>query len=423
MFFLPPYRKAHSQAFRIAALGGLSLALFLFTGCSREKHHTYVYVSAPQAYLHDRVAAVSNRVAEVKNGDQLELIQHGKRFLQVRTGDNRTGWIEEHAVVDEKLYDEFQQLAAAHKGETGVATAATRDDVYLHIKPGRESDHLYLLPGNAKVQLLRRATAVKTGALAAPPPPPAPLPAVKKQGAKTGPVTLPTAQPADLALEDWWLVRDANGHTGWLLAGRVDVDVPDEIGIFAECQRIIGAYVIAKVSDPKSTTPDHMVPEYVTLMAPPKPGLPFDFDQVRVFTWSTQRHRYETAYRLHPISGYLPMKLGSELAPEHKPTARELAREQARLAQHKVQEKKAPGPVYAPTFTIQIANGTAMSVDPETGTGRPTSLRSIEFQLVDTRVERIGADRGPIPVTHAPGDTAKSKRKPAAHASHSRHRR
>lgn len=421
MYFPPPNREAPAPAIQQAVLLCLVAVLIALGGCSREKHHAYVYVSAPRAYLHDRVAAVSNRVAEVKNGDPLEVMEHGRRFLHVRTQKNEIGWIEEHAVVEEKLYDEFQQLAAAHKGDPSVASGTTRDDVYLHIKPGRDSEHLFLLTGNARVQLLRRATVVKSGADAAPIP--QPKPAAAAPHAKPGTTTLPATQPADLVLEDWWLVRDANGHTGWLLARRVDVDVPDEIGIFAEGQRILGAYVIAKVNDPKSAAPDHMVPEYVTLMAPPKAGLPFDFDQVRVFTWSTQHHRYETAYRLHPISGYLPLTIGSKLAPEHKPTARELARAQARLAHHKEPETKTAGPVYAPTFSIEIANGSEMSVDPETGMSRPTSLRTVEFQLVDTRVERIGTDRGPIPLTLEPGDGSKSKRKSTARVSHARHRR
>jgi hypothetical protein len=183
-------------------------------------------------------------------------------------------------------------------------------------------------------------------------------------------------------MEDWWLVRDAQGHYGWLLAGRLDVSVPDEIGIYAEGQRIVGSYVIAKVHDDEATTTDQMVPEYLTVLSPPKSGLPFDFDQVRLFTWSVKKHRYETAFRLHPIQGFLPIRISSQPAPGGS----------------------------APVFSFQISSGGDVTTDAETGVSRPASPRTISYVLNDTQVRRVGPDLGPLPSSHSEDEKAKAEK-------------
>jgi len=398
IFFVPSVR-------RFGVIGSLSaiLCLVIFaSGCNRFHKilHETVYVSVRQTYLHDRVAAVSNRVGQVDNGQQLEVVEHGRRFLKVKTQKNEIGWIEERAVIDSKTFDSFDQLASKHKNDPVVATAVVRDDIYLHIFPGRDTTHFYLLAANAKVQLLARASVAKVAASgfgmqqpkpSVPKPPiadktPAPAKVPAPQIAAKQPATAGTApdatapEPPPVIMEDWWLVRDAQGHAGWLLAGRVDVDVPDEIGVYAEGQRIVGAYVLAKVTDAEAATPNHEVPEYVTVLAPPKSGLPFDFDQVRVFTWSLKRHRYETAFRLHPIQGFLPLNV------TYQPVA--------------------GGSI--PVFSFQIANGPNLTTDSATGISRPASSRTISYSLIDTQVKRTGPDMGPIPITHSPDDKSKS---------------
>ncbi|MGA3011024.1 MAG: SH3 domain-containing protein [Terracidiphilus sp.] len=367
----------------------LASLLAFSSGCKhllQERHET-VYVSARQMYLHDRVAAVSNRVAEVTNGQPLQVLEHGRRFLKVKTEKNEIGWIEEHAVIDAKAFKAFDQLGVQHKADPVVATGVVRDDIYLHLTPGRETERFYLLAANAKIQLLARATVPKVapGAERTAKATPVTGQAAKAPAQIAGPKAatsgatnvpgLPDAAPP--VLEDWWLVRDAQGHAGWLLAGRMDVDVPDEIGTYGEGQRYVGVYVLNKIHDPDATTPDHEVPQYVTVLAPPSSGLPFDFDQVRVFTWSIKHHRYETAFRLHPIQGYLPVRVTPASGGS------------------------------APVFSFQIASGPNMTVDPETGIARPASPRTITYMMVDTQVRRTGADLGPIPVGHLEGAKAK----------------
>lgn len=394
--FGSPIRRSCVSVSALLALVFLALAC----GCARfheEKHET-VYVSARQMYLHDRVAAVSNRVAEVTNGQQLEVLEHGRRFLKVKTQKNEIGWIEDHAVIDSKLHDAFVQLGDEHKQDPVVATATVRDDIYLHVLPGRATEHFYLLPANTKVQLLARASVPKTAATGtvAPPKPVVPNPSAAgktKPGVHDAPGT-PAAAPHSgdplastspeappIVLEDWWLVRDGQGQAGWLLAGRVDADVPDSIGVYAEGQRIVGAYVLTTVTDSEANTPDHKVPEYVAALGPPKNGLPIDFDQIRVFTWSLKHHRYETAFRIHPIQGYFPLRVGSQPA--------------------------ANGSV--PTFSFQIASGPNVSTDAVTGITRPAAPRTITYEMIDTQVKRTGADMAPIPAGHLEG----AKPKPA----------
>lgn len=385
----------------VAGIPGLlaSVSLLLSAGCNRLHHqnHETVYVSARQMYLHDRVAAVSNRVGEVVNGQSLEVLEHGRRFLRVKTDKNETGWIEERAVIDSKTYDGFAHLGTEHKQDPVVATGSVRDDIYLHISPGRDTDRFYLLPENDKVQLLVRASVpkavpgapvkhpVRTPATPAKSTSPKGQTTAAKSAAQTATTkpVLENVEPAEVPevpMEDWWLVRDSQGRTGWLLASRVDVDVPDEIGQYAEGQRIVGAYVLTHVHDAEAEVPNHEVPEYVTALSPPKSGLPFDFDQIRVFTWSVKHHRYETAFRARPIQGFLPVKVWSQ-----------------------------PGPSGTePVFSFQLSGSPDVSVDPATGITKPVNPRTITYAMRENMVRRIGPDMAPIPTSHVPGAKSKS---------------
>jgi SH3-like domain-containing protein len=281
-------------------------ATVLLAGCGHGRHRVLevAYVSAPQAALRDQVAAIFNRVGNVQNGERVEVMEREKRFARVRTASGIEGWIEQRYLVDQKTFDSIQKLTQDNQGDAVQASGILRNDTNLHLTPGRETEHLYQLASGAKVSILKRATAEKQpGAVSVPKPALQPvMKPVMKPGAKA---------PAGPVLEDWWLVRDAQNRVGWVLARMVDVDVPLEIAQYAEGQRFVAAFVLNEVPD-NDKGMQKSVPQYLCVLTPPHDGEPFDYDQIRVFTWNTRKHRYETAYREHGLNGVLPVSVSQE---------------------------------------------------------------------------------------------------------------
>lgn len=284
------------DASRVSRFAGALLLCVLIplAACNRAHRHVLevAYVSAPQATLRDQIAAIYNRVGTVKNGERVEILDREKRFAKVRTASGLEGWIEQRVLVDQKTYDGLQKLTQDNQAAPVQAPGVLRNDTNLHISPGRDSEHLYQLASGAKVSILKRATAEKA---------PAGAPVTKVVGGKM------TKTQSGPVLEDWWLVRDDQGRVGWVLARMVDVDVPIDIAQYAEGQRFVAFFALDEVPDG-----DKKVPEYLCVLTDPHDGSPYDFDQVRVFTWNVRKHRYETAYREHGLSGVLPVTITKE---------------------------------------------------------------------------------------------------------------
>jgi SH3-like domain-containing protein len=280
-----------------------ALAAFFLVGlsaCNRKGHRVLEvnYVSAVQATLRDQVATAFNRIGTVKNGERVEVLEREKRFSRVRTAGGIEGWVEQRYLVDQHTYDALQKLTQENLSDPEQAPGVLRNETNLHLTPGRETEHLYQLSAGAKVLLLRRATAEKQAGAA-----PAPPKSAKTSGGKasSGPV-----------LEDWWLVRDPQNRVGWVLARMVDLDVPLDIAQYAEGQRFVAFFVLNQVQDAGKEGADKKVSQYLCAMTEPHDGLPYDFDQIRVFTWNVRKHRYETAYREHGLNGVLPVTVSSE---------------------------------------------------------------------------------------------------------------
>jgi hypothetical protein len=356
---------------------------------------SYVFVTSKQGYLRDRVAAVSNRVAAVENGERLQVLDHGRHFLKVQNAKGQVGWIEERLVATPETVKAFDEMRTEHQGDPEIAGGVTRDEVYMHIRPGRDTEHFYLLPEGEKLKLLRRAIVEKVlapGTSAAKAQKAIPQAVGTQAARKTVPAAASTTiePPAPPAMEDWWLVRDAEGHTGWLFGRMVDVDAPDTLTRYSEGQRFVGAYVLTTVHDDGAPTDLKDIPEYVVVMNSYVAGLPYDFDQVRVFTWSLQHHRYETAFREKNIEGYLPVTVTRMKDPYGKsPVAQQML------------------PAF--TYNVLAADAPPVVPDPKTGEAIPTKTVTKTFRLEGNLVRSV-APIGAVPVPEAHPEPVKEKK-------------
>jgi SH3-like domain-containing protein len=289
----------------MAAALCLTSAIF-FSACKRGGGRVLeiAYVSGVQAVLRDHVAAVYEKAGVVKNGERVEVLDHDRRFVKVRTGTGAIGWVEQRYLVGQDVYDRIQKLTADNQNDPVQAQGATRNDTNLHVEPGRDTEHLYQISAGEKLALLRRSTAEKPGVVA-PPSRSASRPDAPGSNTPASNKNEPNNKPVPV-LEDWWLVRDSHSRVGWVLARMIDLDVPLDVAQYAEGQRIVAFFVLNQVQDG-----DKKVAQYLTVLTEPKDGLPFDFNQIRVFTWNVRRHRYETAYR-ERMEGVLPVTVTQE---------------------------------------------------------------------------------------------------------------
>jgi hypothetical protein len=339
--------KLFPRHFLLKISGFFLVVALVACGHGPGRQEEILYVTAPQTFLRDRVAPVYTKTGTVRNGDPVTILEHGKRWERVRNAKGEEGWLQDRYLVGEDVFSGFQQLYRQHQSDPAQAHGTLRNDFRLHLTPGRDTDRLFLLKDGDKVEMLQRTSVVKSASSAPPPPisqqalavspekqdaseaakeeekeykgkekpsapptPPAKRPVVEKLSPKEKAQheKLFAAAPA-APMEDWWLVRDSQHHAGWVLGRMIDLDVPLEIAQYAEGQRIVAFFPLTTVHDLEENKDE---PYYLVLLSEPKDGMPFDYNQVRVFSWNLRKHRYETAYRDRNIFGVLPVSVGRE---------------------------------------------------------------------------------------------------------------
>ena len=159
---------------------------------------------------------------------------------------------------------------------------------------------------------------------------------------------------------------------------------------------MVGAYVLDKVNDPESSLPNHQVPQYLAVLNAYKDGLPYDFDQIRVFTWNVKKHRYETAYRQRNLEGYLPVEVSDGHAGDGQ-----------------AGQGQANQPL--PGFAITVASTDAVTSDPLTGAVRPVDPQTLRYQLEGNIVKKISPASGVAAAPVKPHPSPAHPRRAARH--------
>jgi len=284
------------------------------------------------------IAPKSDVVATVHYGDKLQIVAQRRHFLKVRTAKGAEGWVDERLLLDAAAIAALRQMSVSTGKYPSQGKATTYDVLNVHTEPNRLSpSYMQIQPGE-KVDVIGRelrsrvAPARKPLVIAAPkpprrlkekkkskaarvPPPPAPEPpklpsdwlALSKERAPAAepvPVTKKEDEPEAVAPDDWTLVRNAQGQSGWVMTRRIYMAIPDEVAQYAEGKRISSYFSLGKIADQEQQ-------KDIWLWTTINSGVhPYDFDSFRVFVWSTNHHRYETGYIQRRLEGYFPVRAG-----------------------------------------------------------------------------------------------------------------
>jgi uncharacterized protein YgiM (DUF1202 family) len=295
-----PSRFARFPVTVLALCSGLAAG-----GCSSEPPAPpppeVAYVQGVEVPLLDQLGPAAAPIESMNNGDEVEVLGTRPRWTQVRTADGQTGWLQSRFLVDAAVREKFRALALQSASLPSQGTALLKRDASLHAEPGRDTDTFYRLSEGVETEVLSHRVASRGSARRTSP---------RTSSEDTGSEEEPSAELVVQTPEDWLLVRDSERRTGWMLESLADMNPPLEVGQYREGLRIRAWFVIHREMDDGVEHPWYLWATMRRLA-----GLPYDFDEIRVFVWNPRRDRYETSYRERGLIGFYPIGVGTRDTP------------------------------------------------------------------------------------------------------------
>jgi hypothetical protein len=300
------------------------------------------YVGDRDVILWDSLAQVRESVGQVHYGDRLEVVRVEGTSVQVRTTAGTIGWIRDsRQMMDSDLWGKSASLFERARTLPVQARGRTKTVSNVRVEPGRDGKRIFQFARGTPVSVLERAVAD--------------APQGPEENSQVEKTTSAGDQESSKQ-EDWLLVlramdSPANGEgtvpagngpagpkaatgdavsggpvatqsvpavvggpagpvAGWVLARFVELDLPDPVKDYASSAdlHVVAWFELNRVPDGSGGE----VPQYLVAGSHGGEGGSCDFTMLRVYTWSTARKRYETAYVESNLCGRLPIRISSE---------------------------------------------------------------------------------------------------------------
>ena len=231
------------------------------------------YVGSAGTPLFSQLGPSAQEIGSLEAGEPVEILGRRPRWVQVRSASGRTGWVQEQRLVSQQVFNQFQRLAGEAKSLPSQGTALMRREANLRLESSRDSETFYQLAEGEEIEVLEHRAVEEA--------------------------------------EDWFLIRASGERVGWVLEGAFDMNVPLEVAQYREGLRIRAWFVLRQEQDQGQGRPWYL---WATIRS--VAGLPYDFDEVRVFTWNPARSRYETAHRERNLIGFYPIEVDNRETPD-----------------------------------------------------------------------------------------------------------
>jgi hypothetical protein len=299
------------------------------------------YVGDRDVILWDSLAQVRESVGQVHYGDRLEVVRVEGTSVQVRTTSGTIGWIRDsRQMMDSDLWGKSASLYQRARTLPVQARGRTKTVSNVRAEPGRDGKRIFQFARGTPVLILERAVADAPQGLEE-----------NSQVDKSA----PAADQESSKQEDWLLVlramdSPANGEStaspgngpaglktatgdavsggpvvaqsapaaaggpagpvaGWVLARFVELDLPDPVKDHASSAdlHVVAWFELNRVPNGSGGEAS----QYLVAGSHGGEGGSCDFTMLRVYTWSTARKRYETAYVESNLCGRLPIRVSS----------------------------------------------------------------------------------------------------------------